>query len=237
MTTIRVIVGQGDHKTSGEFELNRNSIASILFGLVLPAFVVIAVGFGPINPSDALVVACLFSPLVAVSFGVVARRQIRKSNQRDAPGTALAIAGLTLGCLGIVFCIGTATINLAVRPAPYAASAVGSLRTLNFATHVYAKAHPQQGFPKKIEDLVWDPSDSENTWGIDRVLASGVKSHYRFTYIPRSTKNDGLIDAYQIFADPIDAEEKDSRHFYTDQSESIRMSRGAPANEKSAELK
>jgi hypothetical protein len=219
--------------------LNRNSIASILFGLVLPAFVVIAVVFGPINPPEALVIGCLFCPLIAVFFGIAARRQILKSDRRGAPGAVFAIAGLTLGCLGIALCVGAAAINLVFRPRPipYAAAAVGSLRTLNFATHAYAKEHPQQGFPKKIEDLGWDPSHPENDWGIDRVLASGVKARYRFTYVPRSTNNDGLIDAYQIFADPIDERKKDSRHFYTDQSESIRMSSGTTANEKSAELK
>jgi hypothetical protein len=140
--------------------LNRNSIASLLFGLVLPAFVVIAVVFGPINAREALVIGCLFSPFVAVFLGAAGSRQIRKSNRRDAPGAAFAIVGLTLGCLGIALCIGTAAINFVFRPrpVPYAAAAVGSLRTLNLATHAYAKGHPQQGFPKKIEDLVWNPS-------------------------------------------------------------------------------
>ena len=218
--------------------MNRNSIASILFGLVLPAFVVIAVVFGPINPPEALVIGCLFSPVVAVFLGVAGRRQIRKSNRPYAPGTAFANAGLTLGGLGIALCIGTAAINFVFRPRPipYASAAVGSLRTLNLAAHAYAKGHPQQGFPKKIEDLVWDPSHPENDWEIDRVLASGLKSRYRFTYVPRSTKNDGLIDAYRILADPIDPREKDSLHFYTDESESIRMSKNAPASELSEKL-
>jgi hypothetical protein len=58
-----------------------------------------------------------------------------------------------------------------------------------------------------------------------------VKSRHRFTYLPRSTKNDGLIDAYRILADPIDPREKDALHFYTDESESIRTSKNTPASE------
>jgi hypothetical protein len=218
---------------------NKNSIISVAFCLVLPTFVACAVLFAPVNPPGILIAACALSPLAAAFFGHAARREISKSGQDGAGGSTMAAAGLTVGYLEIAFVslILISSVHHPNRMVAHEASAVGSMRTLNRAAGAYAGTHPQEGFPKALKDLSMNGPQPEPDWLIDQALASGVRAHYRFTYIPRSTKSDGVIDAYQILADPIDSRDQESRHFFTDQSGSIRMSKGAPANESSTELK
>ncbi len=220
--------------------LNRNAVTSLVLCLVLPGFAAWAVLFGPVSPPGYWIVACaLLSPLAAAFFGHAARREFRKSGQQGVRGSAMAAAGLTIGYLEIAF-VGLILLGGVHHPnrmAAYEASAVGSLRTLNRAAGVYAGTHPREGFPKALKDLSGDDSRPEPDWLIDQALASGVRAHYRFTYVPKSTKLHGVIDTYQIFADPIDSKDEESRHFFTDQSGSIRISKGAPANESSTELK
>jgi hypothetical protein len=219
--------------------LIRNAIISILCSLVLPTFVAVAVIFAPLDPPGAVIFAVAFSPLVAVFFGHAARKEIRKIGDPKAMVSRVAAIGTITGYLGIVLMVlflftGRHSES---RMVAYEASAVGSLRTLNLASHAYASAHPQVGFPKTLKDLTWDRSDPGQAWGVDETLASGVKTRYRFTYVPKNSESDGPIDAYQIFADPLDLKDKDLRHFFSDQSGAIRISTGAPANESSTELK
>jgi hypothetical protein len=224
----------------GGVMFNRNLVVSLALCLVLPGFVAWAALLSPINPPLYLIVTCvLFSPLAAAFFGHAARREFRKSGQGGTSGPAMAATGLTIGYLEIaltVVTIFTGTYH-PKRIVAYEASAVGSLQTLNFAARAYAGTHPQEGFPKALKDLCWNGSRPEPDWSIDQVLSSGMKAHYRFKYVAKSTTPYGRIDGYQIYADPIDPKDRESRHFFTDQSGSIRISSGAPANESSTELR
>jgi hypothetical protein len=146
----------------------------------------------------------------------------------------LAIGYLELALLALLGFIMLGSVHHPSRIVASEAMAVSSLRTVNFAAHAYAQAHPQVGFPNSLQDLGSQTPQPEQDWQIDPALASGTKLHYRFTYVPRN--RGGAVDEYQIFADPLDAKDREARHFFTDQSESIRWSKGAPANESSAPL-
>jgi len=109
----------------------------------------------------------------------------------------------------------------------YIDSAIGSLRILNNSARTYATAHPQRGFPNTLEDIHTDRL-------IDEILASGVKNHHRYTYLPRISVEAGSVSGYQIHADPMDCIK--CWHFYTDETGVIRAREGTPANETSPSL-
>jgi hypothetical protein len=218
--------------------LNTNAVISIALCAVVPLSVTAVVLRAPraelwFAPA---VVACLLCPLAAAFFGHAANRELRGNGAAGSGRSAMATAGLTIGYLELALLgfITLGSIHHPSRRVAFEANAVSSLRTLNFAAHAYAKAHPQVGFPNSLQDLDSQSLQPGQDWQIDPVLASGTKLHYRFTYVPKN--HGGAVDAYQIFADPLDAKDRDARHFFTDQSASIRRSQGAPANESSEPL-
>jgi hypothetical protein len=216
--------------------LNKNSVTSLVFCLVSPSFVVLALLFGETNLPGYFVIACVFlSPLAAAFFGHAARRQISKSGPDGARGYRIATVGLTTGYLEIAL---VGLVLLGSRPhhnriLADESSAVGCLRTLHSAASSYASTHPQEGFPKALKDLSTSDSQREPDWLIDQALASGVRFHYRFTYVPRSTRVDGINDGYQIYADPTGSQKADSRHFFVDQTGVIRVRIAVSANSSS----
>ena len=130
----------------------------------------------------------------------------------------LALAGIVvIGVLYFLWLLPASRLG-------YVDSAIGSLRTLNNDLHEYATAHPQQGFPKGLQEM-------QRNRQIDEILARGVRNHYRFVYLPRVSAETGRIDGYQIHADPTD--ESNRVHFFTDETGVVRYKEGAPASEES----
>ena len=217
--------------------MNTNAVISVALNLVMPMIVACAVLFSPRSGSWLVpfLVACVLCPLAAAFFGHVAKRELRKKSIAGSSWSRMATAGLVIGYLELALLV-LVGLTSGERPAPYESVAVGSLRSINFATHAYAEAHPKEGFPTSLSKMCFDAHQPPNTWSLDPALASGTKSHYRFTYIPGKQSGTGIVDGYQFFADPLDAKDKDLRHFFTDQSEVIRMSRGVAANDSSIAL-
>jgi hypothetical protein len=215
--------------------LNRNSIISFCFGLALPVYVAVAILFQSFGPGWFVIIVCILCPLAGAFFGHAALREARRNDGASFGGQSLARTGLGLGYGEIVLLaiVVAGSGHHPNRMAAYEAAAVGSMRTLNFAAHAYANSHPRVGFPNNLKELAWDNSKPETPSVVDPALASGLKLHYRFTYLAKSTKGDGVEDAYQVFADPVDATNKEMRHFYTDQTEVIRVSSKGSANETS----
>lgn len=122
---------------------------------------------------------------------------------------------------------------------PNESSAAGSLRTLYAANASYATSHPQQGYPKKLEDLLSSANQNgggEPLWAIDDNLARGEKWGYKFIYHPHSSTGEGKLDRYELYAAPL-MPGKSGRHcFFSDQSGVIRMSEKCPADAKSIPL-
>jgi hypothetical protein len=223
---------------------NRNSIASLVCALAGPPailgleYLLHAIVNDIPESVDALVIVAAFvlCPLAAAFLGHAARLQIRKNGGADSVrGYTLAGVGLTLGYLELA-CWTLLFIGLFPRHSNQIAvdesAAVGALRTINDAEYAYSEAHPKSAYTKRLQDL---NGDSGQVWFIDHALASGVKSDYKFTYVPHLSKQDGVVDEYQVFADPIDSPDA-MRHFFTDQTGVIRYTRNTPANESSNEL-
>jgi hypothetical protein len=213
----------------------KSLVLSIVFALILPGFIVLATQRPSFDLPGFVFGLLILGPICAAFFGHAAHRQFRKEGNAGTIPRSLAVAGISAGYAELAF-VTFGLLTTGHRPYPYEAVAVGSLRSINFAMHSYAEAHPTEGFPTSLMKLRFDAQQPANDWSLDQALASGTKSHYRFTYIPTRERGIGIIDRYRIFADPLDAKDKDLRHFFTDQSEIIRMSRGAPADESSTAL-
>lgn len=183
--------------------------------------------------------------IAAVIFGHLSYSEINRSAGR-LKGRGMAIAGLVLGYFGIalipfLLIIGAIAIPklLRFRIANNQASAVGSLRTLNTAATTYAATY-NRGYPASISalgpPLGRAAPDAGAAGLIDKVLASGTKSGYVFTYSPGEKDAKGLVGTYTIHADPLTPGTTGQNHYFTDQSGVIRQQTDRPANEQTAPI-
>ncbi len=118
------------------------------------------------------------------------------------------------------------------------AAAVEALRTLNSTAVMYSMTYG--GFPHSISDLgpvVGSPNPSSAAADlIDSVLASGVKSGYKFSFTPSSTDPSGHVLGYSITATPVTPGTTGQRSFYTDQSGTIRATTSGTADSSSTPI-
>jgi hypothetical protein len=109
-------------------------------------------------------------------------------------------------------------------------SALGTLKMLNLACMEYSTTFGQ--YPSAITDLqksaVGGPSSTAADF-IDSSLASGIKDSYVFTYV-RAEGGAG----YSLSARPENAHQTEARHFFTDQSGTIRFAIGQDADASAA---
>ncbi|PYU34317.1 MAG: pili assembly chaperone [Acidobacteria bacterium] len=110
------------------------------------------------------------------------------------------------------------------------AGAVANLRTITTASVVYNTTYGV-GFAPSLAALGGDPAAPSATQAglIDSVLSTGVKSGYIFTYKVLATDAAGNTQAYSVNADPITPGTTGDRHFYTDQTNVIRVNLTAAA--------
>jgi len=189
----------------------------------------------------ALAVLTLLSitlSLTALLLGHAARRRISK-NQGPLAGRGPATSGLALGYLGLatglVFFFWFPYRDPLGGRAANESSAVGSLRSIYRAADKYKLAHPTIGFLQSLADLLLSREATRADWKIDPQLASGQKSGYRFTYVPKKS-TDGRVDAYVVLADPTSEGLTGTRHFFVDQSGTFRFTFKAQANAQSEML-
>jgi hypothetical protein len=71
---------------------------------------------------------------------------------------------------------------------------------------------------------------------IDSVLAGGVKSGYRFAYVPVASDPAGNVLSYTVTATPVAPGSSGQRSFFTDQSGTIRSTANGTADAASAPL-
>jgi type II secretory pathway pseudopilin PulG len=183
-----------------------------------------------------------FTGIPAIVFGHLAKSDIKKSGGR-LQGEGLALAGLILGYLSVVFIpfiliIAAIAIPnlLRAKMAANEAAAVGSLRTVMAAAVNYNSAYGQ-GFPESLNLLGPAGDGSAPNAGaaglIDADLAAGQKYGYNFTYQASSSHGDGMLDAFRLNADPVVPGSTGMRHFFLDQTGVIRYQDDGPANENS----
>ena len=183
--------------------------------------------------------------IVAIILGHLSLSDIKKSAGR-LKGQGLAIAGLVLGYMGVLFIpfiliIAAIAIPnlLRARMAANEASAVGTLRTYNMAMVNYATQCQNMGFPASVQNLGRGNGDCDGANLVDSQLAAPAttRTGYRFFYSPGPADNLGHVVSYTIAADPITENTTGSRHFFTDESGVIRMSRGEPATADSTPIR
>jgi type IV pilus assembly protein PilA len=115
------------------------------------------------------------------------------------------------------------------------AAAVEALRTLTETMVMYSMSYG--GFPHAISDL--GPAAGSSTPSstaadlVDSVMATGIKSGYKFTYAVVSADNAGNVLSYTITATPVTPGTTGQRTFFTDQSGTIRASTGGSADSSS----
>jgi hypothetical protein len=219
--------------------LNRNTIISVGLGLVVPLFVTCAVALSLGNQSwgRAFFVVWFCCPLAAAFFGHAAKRDLSKSGRSGSRASKLATIAIAVAYFEVAL-LGLNSVMSGHHPAQeitHEISAVNSLRTLNFAITTYGIENPRVGFPKALSDLRSNGRPDAD-WSIDRGLMSSTKSAYRFTYVAKEINPDGVVNAFQVFADPLDEKNKGWRHFFTDQTGVVRQSIGVPANESSVAI-
>jgi type IV pilus assembly protein PilA len=103
-------------------------------------------------------------------------------------------------------------------------AAVGALKALTESALLYSNSYG--GFPHSLSDLGPAPGGTAPTSAsadlIDSVLASGIKSGYRFSYAAGTTDPSGNVLSYSITATPVSPGSSGQRSFFTDQSGTIR---------------
>jgi type IV pilus assembly protein PilA len=102
--------------------------------------------------------------------------------------------------------------------------AVANLRTVTTANVVYSTTYGV-GFGPNLPSLGGDPvAPSASSAGlIDSVLSAGVKSGYIYTYTAGSQDSNNNYQSFSITADPITPGTTGDRHFFTDQTNVIRV--------------
>jgi hypothetical protein len=181
----------------------------------------------------------------AIIFGHMAKAEIRRSGGR-LQGDGMALAGLILGYLSVVFIpfiliIAAIAIPnfLRAKMAANEASAVGSLRTIVTANVTYSSSYGH-GYPESLALLGPAAEGSAPDAGaaglIDSNLAGGQRYGYNFTYQASSSRGDGVLDTFRLNADPVVQDNTGVRHFFVDESGVIRYQEDGPANANSPPL-
>jgi type IV pilus assembly protein PilA len=181
----------------------------------------------------------------AIIFGHLAKSDIKKSGGR-LQGEGMALAGLILGYLSIVFIpfiliIAAIAIPnlLRAKIAANEAAAVGSLRTIMTAAVTYSGTYGH-GYPESLNLLGPTGDGSAPNGGaaglIGADLAAGQKYGYNFTYQASSSQGNGVLDSFKLNADSITSGTTGMRHFFMDQSGVIRWREDGPADEHSPPL-
>jgi hypothetical protein len=137
--------------------------------------------------------------VVAIILGHLSYSEIGKSLGRIR-GRGLALAGLILGYFGVAFIpfiliIAAIAIPnlLRAKMAANEASAVGSLRSYQYAMGAYALKCPKIGFPKSLANLGEGRGDCDRASLLDSSLATDqpIKSGYYFHYVAAEPDNIG----------------------------------------------
>lgn len=192
------------------------------------------------------------SAVAAIILGHISLSEIRKSAGR-LTGHGIAMAGLILGYVGVAaipFILIVAAIAipnlLRARMVANEAMAVRSLKTINVSALMYSSNYGNS-FPPSIEAFAGPrgaAASCDHAQLIDDLLASGQKSGYVFTYVPRSSvrgtkpvlsltaQQHGCTspgsDEYWLTAEPITRGTTGQRSFFTDETGVIRFdARGA----------
>jgi len=165
----------------------------------------------------------------------------------------MANGGLLLGYLGLGCWViyGLSVLVHPILPSTWRAEneqrnermVVLQLQIINTAAITYSSTY-SHGFPPtlaalgppktasrnaSVDEIV--KAESEKAAGLlDEVLTSGTVSGYRFTYLAGKADKTRRIAAYTVHADPVTPSVTGEKHFFTDESQVIRVEVGKEAN-------
>ena len=113
-----------------------------------------------------------------------------------------------------------------------------SLRTLTETAVMYSMSYG--GYPHAISDLGPAAGSSVPSSAaadlVDSVMATGIKSGYKFTFSVVATDPSGNVLSYAITASPVTPGTTGQRCFFTDPSGTIRASTGGSAESSSTPI-
>jgi len=186
-------------------------------------------------------------PILAVVLGHLSLADMRRSGGRIT-GRGMAVTGLVLGYAGVsvipILIVAAIAIPnlLRSRTAANEASAVGAVRRIVVAevsfNDSYANGYSPTLAALGKSDSSQDTCDRAGL--IDKVLSSGTKNGYRFTYIAtgdmvfsegaraRGCTQPGT-STFELHADPIERGSTGQRSFFVDQTGMIRFNLRGPA--------
>jgi type IV pilus assembly protein PilA len=111
-------------------------------------------------------------------------------------------------------------------------AAVGALRALTESALLYSNTYG--GFPHALSDMGPAAGGTGATSAaadlIDSVLASGIKSGYRFAYLAGTVDPSGNVLSYSITATPVAPGSSGQRSFFTNESGTIRNTASGTAD-------
>jgi hypothetical protein len=130
---------------------------------------------------------------------------------------------------------------------------VSGVRTIGTAEITYTSTYPKIGFSPSLGALGSGGTDchqpnEQHACLIDDVLASGVKSGYRYRYAPAPPETGSVVIGFTIHADPYEEKpnwlerlfgvepQAGQRHFFSDQSGVIRFEKDREAGPQSPPL-
>ncbi len=152
-------------------------------------------------------------------------------------GSGWSRAGTIVSVVLVILILIIAVPNLLrTRRVASGASPVSSLRTINTSETTYSATY-NVGFSPTLAALGPPPEGAQpspfRAGLIDSVLASGVKSGYRFTYVPGPPSEGGIITTYTVFMRPLKYDDTGRYSYFTDTSGVIRgTSEDRPATAK-----
>ncbi len=156
----------------------------------------------------------------------------RNRSSRDARGFSLIELLIVVAVILII--AGIAIPNF-IRSKMRAneASAVSNLRTISTAELTYSTTYGV-GYSSILAKLAPPGGGSmlvnaNNAGLIDDVLATGVKTGYRYTYAAVDVNGDGAMDTYTANADPLNPGTTGQNYFFVDQTSVIKRNASAVA--------
>ncbi len=188
----------------------RVGIIALLLGLLLGAWA------GP--PMALLVLAIGFLAILSGLLSKEPRRAVAWMKGASLVMLAIAVMGLL---------IGLRERSLRPRSARNQASAAASLHTINTAERDYAATY-KAGYSPTLAALDGSAGAQPTPSAaglIDSVLAGGVKSGYRITYMPGPPDRAGHVKTYTVIAQPLTYEWTGRNSYFTDESGVIRQTK------------
>jgi hypothetical protein len=121
-------------------------------------------------------------------------------------------------------------------PVPaYEYPALNYLLTIRAANTDFVHDHPQQGYAPTLQQLAQARGVAYDLEWTQRATSSEEMDKYSYRYVSHHGDN-GTVDSYEVFADPLNPSKHGARHFFLDQTGIIRVSDHGPAGKTSHDL-